>query len=204
VISQDNANLFWDNTNKRLGIGTTSPVSALNIRGFSGGTGGDPLSGYTRNLVIGGPYNQPYNSGNATLLEIRDYSNDPGDNVYPIFVCDENSNIDFFLKAGNTNSNVSAIAYFGVGYVGIGIQNPSERLHVIGNVRIGDAYKLLWSDVNLYRGDADVLKTDDSFDALALRIGGTEVISSSRILYNVTPRLSSIQNTAGQTVLEFG
>jgi hypothetical protein len=69
--------------------------------------------------------------------------------------------------------------------LGIGIQNPSERLHVIGNVRIGDAYKLLWSDVNLYRGAADVLKTDDSFDALALRIGGTEVITSGRVLQNI-------------------
>jgi hypothetical protein len=59
-------------------------------------------------------------------------------------------------------------------------------------------------DVNLYRYAADVLKTGDNFDALALRISGTEVISSGRILYNVTPRLSSMQNTAGQTVLEFG
>jgi len=78
-----NDNLYWDNTNARLGIGTklpqqkldvvgnvnvtnnlyvsgnvgigtTAPVSALTIRGFSGGTGGDPLAGYTRNLVIGG------------------------------------------------------------------------------------------------------------------------------------------------------
>ena len=41
-------------------------------------------------------------------------------------------------------------------------------------------------DVNLYRSAADVLKTDDNFDALALRIGGTEVISSSREIYNIT------------------
>jgi len=31
VYSQDNANLFWDNTNKRLGIGTSSPASTLNV-----------------------------------------------------------------------------------------------------------------------------------------------------------------------------
>jgi len=46
--------------------------------------------------------------------------------------------------------------------------------------------KLLFNtDVNLYRSAADVLKTDDNFDALALRIGGTEVLSSGRKLYNV-------------------
>jgi len=40
-------------------------------------------------------------------------------------------------------------------------------------------------DVNLYRSDTDVLRTDDNFDALALRVGGTEVITSSRVLQNI-------------------
>src|SRR5881296_2803393 len=31
AITQDNANFFWDNTNKRLGIGTTAPARALEI-----------------------------------------------------------------------------------------------------------------------------------------------------------------------------
>ena len=31
VITQDNANLFWDNTNKRLGIGNASPAAQLHI-----------------------------------------------------------------------------------------------------------------------------------------------------------------------------
>jgi len=33
VYSQDNANLFWDNTNDRLGIGTTSPAVPLEVAG---------------------------------------------------------------------------------------------------------------------------------------------------------------------------
>ena len=32
-LSQNNANLFWDNTNGRLGIGTSAPTSKLNIAG---------------------------------------------------------------------------------------------------------------------------------------------------------------------------
>jgi trimeric autotransporter adhesin len=32
-ISQDNSNLFWDNTNKRLGIGTNSPTTTLDVSG---------------------------------------------------------------------------------------------------------------------------------------------------------------------------
>jgi hypothetical protein len=33
VYNQDNASLFWDNTNNRLGIGTASPTSTLDVNG---------------------------------------------------------------------------------------------------------------------------------------------------------------------------
>ena len=36
ALVQNNANLFWDNTNARLGIGTTAPISPLEVTG--GGT----------------------------------------------------------------------------------------------------------------------------------------------------------------------
>jgi hypothetical protein len=37
TIAQDNANFFWDDTNNRLGIGTTSPSGTLDIRNASAG-----------------------------------------------------------------------------------------------------------------------------------------------------------------------
>lgn len=37
VISQDNSNLFWDNTNKRLGIQTATPAESLHVVAASGG-----------------------------------------------------------------------------------------------------------------------------------------------------------------------
>lgn len=33
LISQDNSNLFWDNTNKRLGIRTTAPTNSISLGG---------------------------------------------------------------------------------------------------------------------------------------------------------------------------
>jgi hypothetical protein len=53
----------------------------------------------------------------------------------------------------------------------------------------GDESKIFFGsakDVVLYRGGVDLLKTDDDFDARSLRIGGVEVIDSSRVLKNVT------------------
>jgi len=38
VYSQDNANLFYDNTNDRLGVGTTTPVSKIQANGDVAGT----------------------------------------------------------------------------------------------------------------------------------------------------------------------
>jgi len=37
ILQQDNSNFFWDDTNNRLGLGTTSPSSALSISGSSVG-----------------------------------------------------------------------------------------------------------------------------------------------------------------------
>ena len=42
------------------------------------------------------------------------------------------------------------------------------------------------ADVNLYRSAADILKTDNNFDAKSLKIGGTERISSTGALSNIT------------------
>src|SRR3990167_10972008 len=39
-FTQDNANLFWDNTNNRLGIGTTSPLNLLSVNGTGTAVGG--------------------------------------------------------------------------------------------------------------------------------------------------------------------
>jgi hypothetical protein len=65
-----------------------------------------------------------------------------------------------------------------------------SRLDEYAGFLFGDGGATL--DVNLYRSAADVLKTDDNLDALALRIGGTEVINSLRKLQNITFIIQSL------------
>ena len=48
-IAEDNANLYWDNMNKRLGIGTTSPQTKVDINGNLG-IGGVEVIDSLRNL----------------------------------------------------------------------------------------------------------------------------------------------------------
>jgi hypothetical protein len=72
-----------------------------------------------------------------------------------------------------------------------------SRLDEYAGFLFGDGGATL--DVNLYRSAADVLKTDDNFDALALRIGGTEVISSARKLRSIASIIQSLLPDADNT-----
>ncbi|WP_212002647.1 hypothetical protein [Chitinophaga sp. HK235] len=60
-ISQDANNLFWDNTNKELGIGTNSPAANLDVNGtFKMGQSGTPLNGMYK-------FQGTYTGGNTTI-----------------------------------------------------------------------------------------------------------------------------------------
>ena len=72
-----------------------------------------------------------------------------------------------------------------------------SRLGEYAGILFGDAAGNL--DVNLYRSAADVLKTDDNLDALALRIGGTEVITSGRGLQNIASVAQTLLPDADNT-----
>lgn len=56
VYSQDNSNLFWDNTNNRLGVGTATPSVALQVVGQINDTAGNvrsvPLNAQTSAYVL--------------------------------------------------------------------------------------------------------------------------------------------------------
>ncbi len=68
-IQEDNTNLFWNNTNKRLGIGTASPVTTLTIGGIvSLLNGGFYLSTFGRNANANGTI--LWNNGTGSNLAL--------------------------------------------------------------------------------------------------------------------------------------
>jgi hypothetical protein len=116
-----------------VAIGTNTAAGIFTVNGYVGGTTGSVVASYNKSVVIGANnYNQSYNTGNSVLLLISDYSNDTSDNVYPIYVEDENNFVDFFLYAGNNTLGTDKRAYFG-GNVGIGITSPTSPLHIFTN-----------------------------------------------------------------------
>lgn len=141
LMLENNADFVVNGGN--VGIGTTSPVGLLNLRGYLGGTGGSIVTSHTKNFVIGGQYNSAFNSGNAVLMYIGDYSNDSGDDVYPIYVENENNGVDFYVHGGSSGG--TGTAYFG-GNVGIGTTSITQRLEVSGNIRLSGSIYSSYND----------------------------------------------------------
>jgi len=146
ILAQDNANLFWDDTNDKLGLGTNSPASLLHIKGGNGGY--DPT---TRNLGLyfenGGSSDAFYifemsnglekifsvaNSGrtrvSSRLTSILDNQFEIGynDSAFLGFFVDASSNVDITLN------NTTDVMYFdgATGDVGINQTTPLAKLHI--------------------------------------------------------------------------
>jgi len=110
-----NSNLYWDNTNGRLGVGNTSPSAKVHLGGGTRFTVSD----------VGSVFMQ---SGNA-IGSARDWK---------IYVPMPEGNLSFRdMGFDNLNNGMAADAMmieFGTGNVGIGTNTPSQKLHVIGNI----------------------------------------------------------------------
>ena len=69
ILSQDNTNFFWDNTNKRFGIGTSSPQNFLDVEGgvAIGATYSGTNTAPTNGLIIEGNTGIGTESPNTSL-----------------------------------------------------------------------------------------------------------------------------------------
>ena len=111
---------------------------------YQQGVSGSAVAGLPHQLVLGGEYNQGANLDGVKLW-IGGYDNEGATN-YPIYVENENNEVAFFLKAKTPSA--STIAYFG-GNVGVGVSQPTNRIHVAGGAQCDGATWLNASDRNL-------------------------------------------------------
>jgi len=135
-----NNNLYWDNTNSRLGVGTNIPQAKVHIENgelwlFNNGNN-------TR-FVIGdngttGQYGWLQWDSNLDLFRI-DQSNAPGDGLKlkGNFMTIGNVPVDEPLKVAYGMTELMRVT--STGNVGIGTTTPAEKLDVAGNFRLSGA-----------------------------------------------------------------
>lgn len=106
ALTQDNSNFFWDNTNKRLGINTNAPTTAIDA--FGSGIIGRLNGTSTNNAFLG------FASAGSNKWSIGNVQSDHRFRIY---------------SEATTSELVSVLQ---TGEVGIGIANPLTKLHIFG------------------------------------------------------------------------
>ena len=106
ALSQDNANLFFDDTNNRLGINTNAPTTALDV--FGSGIIGRLNGTSTNNAFLG------FSSAGSNKWSIGNVQSDHRFRIY---------------NEATTSELVSVLQ---TGEFGIGIANPTTKFHIDG------------------------------------------------------------------------
>lgn len=143
ALLQDNANFFWDDTNNRLGIGTNAPTTAIDTFGSGIITRVNGTS--TNNAFIG------FASAGSNKWSIGNVQSDHRFRIY---------------NEATTSELVSVLQ---TGEFGIGIANPTTKLHIDG----GASALIANLDANVSVAKSISFRSDNSA-RFNIEVSGTE------------------------------
>ena len=143
ALTQDNDNFYWDNSNKRLGIGTKLPTTAIDV--FGSGIIGRLNGTSTNNAFLG------FASAGTNKWSIGNVQSDHRFRIY---------------SEANTAELVSVLQ---TGEFGIGIANPTTKLHIDG----GASALIANLDANVSVAKSISFRSDNSA-RINLEVSGTE------------------------------
>jgi hypothetical protein len=146
TISQDNTNLFWDDTNNRLGIGTSSPSTLLQVVGTTTAQHILPQTDNTYNLGSSSQRWRGIFAQGALHLGVSNFSSLGSPVIYlgetgTVF---GTSNVTTIYRHTNDytairGSTTDIIAFLDNGNVGIGDITPDANLEVINDFMVSSA-----------------------------------------------------------------
>ncbi len=194
VYSQNNSGLFWDNTNGRLGVGTTTPTSKLTIA--PGGTAGSHVMAIDLNLTTHGGINF-----NQTAASSQAYFNFQESGVYK-YQIGKNTDSSFFMYNAIFSQDFLRAYPSGVlslqpagGNLGVGTTTPGSLLSVAGGTSVGSGYASTAAPSNgaIVQGVVGI-GTSAPGSTYALRVAGATGVSG---LLNVSGNIISAGTISG-------
>lgn len=226
-------NIFANPTNGRaFNFETASNQNALTIlnNGFVGVNTKLPTTNFTVNGTISSNGGFSLNSQQKLKFGgeagVSDWASIWFDSITPDYgrlIIETEDNLDepivFRQKDGNTAYDRMAICR-GRGYIAIGTQIPTNYTNVPADlsvygvtssyyINVGD--KLYFGsgnipDVNLYRSNPNILKTDDAFISSGLTVNGNTDITGTSVNINSTGTNNTVNigNTTGGTTNLYG
>jgi hypothetical protein len=176
TYTQDNTNFFWDNTNKSLGIGTNTITSSYKLFLKNGGfilsdnnvnhgmTGLAPTDAFFTALkgttLYGGAFFRGLNDSTTFAALGFEGINYNGSTTIPSVNFRGAKKLSTSYAALSSSEMVmrfenldnSLMVFLGNGNVGIGVNAPTEKLHVVGNARVsglaGTGSRAVLADLN--------------------------------------------------------
>lgn len=143
ALTQNNANFFWDATNNRLGLGINAPTTALDV--FGSGIIGRINGTSTNNAFLG------FASAGTNKWSIGNVQSDHRFRIY---------------NEATTSELVSVLS---TGEFGIGIANPTTKIHIDG----GASALIANLDANVSVAKSISFRSDNS-NRINLEVSGTE------------------------------
>jgi hypothetical protein len=143
ALTQDNANLFFDDTNNRLGINTNAPTTALDV--FGSGIIGRINGTSTNNAFLG------FASAGTNKWSIGNVQSDHRFRIY------------------NDATTSELVSVLQTGEFGIGIANPTTKVHIDG----GATALIANLDANVSVAKSISFRSDNS-NRINLEVSGTE------------------------------
>jgi hypothetical protein len=143
ALIQDNANLFFDDTNNRLGIGTNAPTTPLDV--FGSGIIARVNGTSTNNAFLG------FSSAGTNKWSVGNVQSDHRFRLY------------------NEATASEVVSILSTGEFGIGISNPTTKLHLDG----GATALIANLDANVSVAKSLSFRSDNS-NRINLEVSGTE------------------------------